>query len=90
MAGMTAVILTYHPGVPSPLKALANDPYLALVNIMACRVYRRTATGVSQPAMIRMNRTKSSRPIIIRSTASAEMSDTGEISKATASMDAIC
>ena len=46
VAGVTATILTFAPGVPNPLRFLAFEPYITLVNIMACRVYRRTRAGV--------------------------------------------
>ncbi len=45
VAGVTATVLTFAPGVPGPLRSLAFEPYITLVNIMACRVYRRTRAG---------------------------------------------
>lgn len=52
IAGVSVAVLTFAPGVPGPLRYLAMEPYFTLVNIMACRVYRRTRTGVIRESEI--------------------------------------
>lgn len=52
VAGVAVAVLTFAPGVPGPLRYLAMEPYFTLVNIMACRVYRRTRTGVIRESEI--------------------------------------
>ena len=46
IAGIIAGAFAFIPGVPALLALLVVSPYAALVNIMACRVYRRTRMGM--------------------------------------------
>ncbi len=48
IAGTVTIALVYMPAVPIFLRALGINPYLAIVNIMACRVFRKTRDGVDQ------------------------------------------
>lgn len=52
IAGAVFAGLAFSPSVPGPLRSLATDPYIAVINIMACRVYRRTRTGLIREAEI--------------------------------------
>ena len=46
LAGIATVVLLYAPTVPLALRAMGINPYLAIVNIMACRVFTRTRAGL--------------------------------------------
>lgn len=52
IGGIAVAVLTLGPGIPIHLKSLAIDPYIAIVNIMACRVYRRTKLGLIRESEI--------------------------------------
>ena len=52
IAGIVTVALVYAPAVPIPLKALGINPYLSIVNIMACRVFRNTRAGSIRESQI--------------------------------------
>ncbi len=53
IVGIALAVLTFRPaGVPSPLRFFALDPYIVIVNIMACRVYRRTKLGLIRESEI--------------------------------------
>ena len=46
------VVLLYAPTVPLALRAMGINPYLAIVNIMACRVFTRTRAGLIRESQI--------------------------------------
>ncbi|KJA22358.1 hypothetical protein HYPSUDRAFT_41000 [Hypholoma sublateritium FD-334 SS-4] len=46
ITGLATFILVYTPSVPQVLRPVGINPYLAVVNIMACRVFRRTRAGL--------------------------------------------
>lgn len=46
IAGLATFVLVYTPSVPQVLRPVGINPYLAVVNIMACRVFRRTRAGL--------------------------------------------
>ena len=46
IAGLATFVLVYTPSIPQVLRPMGIDPYLAVVNIMACRVFRRTRAGL--------------------------------------------
>ena len=46
IAGLATFVLVCTPSVPPILKGIGINPYLAIVNIMACRVFRRTRAGL--------------------------------------------
>ncbi|KJA17091.1 hypothetical protein HYPSUDRAFT_1104878 [Hypholoma sublateritium FD-334 SS-4] len=50
--GIATVALVYAPSVPIPLKSMGINPYLAVVNIMACRVFRNTRAGLIRESQI--------------------------------------
>ncbi|KJA22359.1 hypothetical protein HYPSUDRAFT_164547 [Hypholoma sublateritium FD-334 SS-4] len=52
VVGLIAFILMFTPEIPLRLRPLANVPYVVVVNIMACRVFRRTRTGVIRESQI--------------------------------------
>ena len=52
IAGIVNAALVYAPAVPSPLKGLAINPSLAIINIMACRVFRNTRAGSIRESQI--------------------------------------
>lgn len=52
VVGLIAFILMFTPEIPLRLRPLANVPYVVIVNIMACRVFRRTRTGVIRESQI--------------------------------------
>ncbi|KJA13277.1 hypothetical protein HYPSUDRAFT_174115 [Hypholoma sublateritium FD-334 SS-4] len=52
IGGIAVAVLELGPGIPIPLKYLPIDPYIAIVNIMACRVYRRTKLGLIRESEI--------------------------------------
>ena len=50
--GIATVALVYAPTVPVPLRSIGINPYLAVVNIMACRVFRETKAGLIRESEI--------------------------------------
>ena len=48
IGGVATAVLLYTPEVSPPLKLIGINPYIALVNIMASRVFRRTRAGLIQ------------------------------------------
>ncbi len=52
ISGIVTIALVYLPAVPIFLKALGVNPYLAIVNIMACRVFRNTKNGSIRESQI--------------------------------------
>lgn len=52
LAGIATVVLLYAPTVPLALRAMGINPYLAIVNIMACRVFTRTRAGLIRESQI--------------------------------------
>lgn len=50
--GIATVALLYAPTVPIPLRSMGINPYLAIVNIMACRVLRDTRAGLIRESQI--------------------------------------
>jgi hypothetical protein len=53
VAGISSMALMFRGIVQSsPLSGMMEDVYLALVNIMACRVFRRTRAGKIREAEI--------------------------------------
>ena len=83
MAGAVFAGLAFSPSVPGPLRSLATDPYIAVINIMACRVYRRTRTGLIRETEIStttLAKSKSGNPIVFRHTrGEQETNDEGSV-----------
>ena len=52
VVGLIAFILMFTPEIPLRLRPLANGPYVVVVNIMACRVFRRTRTGMIRESQL--------------------------------------
>ncbi len=52
VVGLIAFILMFTPQIPLRLRPLANGPYVVVVNIMACRVFRRTRTGMIRESQL--------------------------------------
>ena len=52
IVGIVTIALVYAPAVPIFLKALGINPYLGIVNIMACRVFRNTRDGSIRESQI--------------------------------------
>ncbi|KJA17097.1 hypothetical protein HYPSUDRAFT_1104897 [Hypholoma sublateritium FD-334 SS-4] len=52
ISGIVAVALLYAPSIPAPLRSMGTNPYLAIVNIMACRVFRSTMSGLIRGSQI--------------------------------------
>ena len=46
IGGVATAVQLYTPEVSPPLKSIGINPYIALVIIMASRVFRRTRTGL--------------------------------------------
>lgn len=52
LGGVVVAFFIFAPEIQAPLRMLASAPYVVLVNIMACRVYRRTRMGVIRESEI--------------------------------------
>ncbi len=52
IVGVATIALVYAPTVLIPLRSIGIYPYLAIVNIMACRVFRETKAGVIRESEI--------------------------------------
>ena len=52
IVGVATIALVYTPTVPIPLRSIGIYPYLAIVNIMACRVFTRTRAGLIRESQI--------------------------------------
>ncbi|KAF5323710.1 hypothetical protein D9619_012931 [Psilocybe cf. subviscida] len=50
--GVASAVMSFSPLVREPLADLLEDSYLVLVNIMACRVFRRTMSGAIRESEI--------------------------------------
>lgn len=52
IAGVACAVMLFSPAVPLPLSDTLEDVYPALINIMACRLFRRTKSGVIRESEI--------------------------------------
>ncbi|KAF9482245.1 hypothetical protein BDN70DRAFT_853708 [Pholiota conissans] len=46
VSSLLTVVMAFDTSVPVPMRSMCATPNIVLVNIMACRVYRRTKAGV--------------------------------------------
>lgn len=52
IAGVACAVMLFSPVVPLPLADTLEDVYPAVINIMACRLFRRTKSGAIRESEI--------------------------------------
>lgn len=52
VSSLLTVVMAFDTSVPVPMRSMCATPNIVLVNIMACRVYRRTKAGIFRELQI--------------------------------------